>query len=312
MTGRPVTDQRAFADVWPEVAASVHLALVRRGVDSEAAAEAVQEAAFRALRRLHGARSFDSPDGLLKWAHRVARNVVTDAWRRDARLVGPVPELPVDDATELLEWRELLRSTVAAMDDLHPLQREALLAKLADSIPYDKRAQVRESVRRLRARDQLRRVVGRLPVGWPFRRLRRLRHAVAVAEVAALGVLAVATVVVTTAVMPTPATAVSTSGRSVARADRPRGEAPPAVTTTDQGPHRTADARALVAEKPVVASTRPFTPAVVIEKPTGGVLDIGTRPDEDRALACVETELTAISCVPKPRELVGSVLPPRA
>src|SRR5207248_672343 len=78
-----------MGDVWPEVSARAIGGLVARGIDRDRAADAVQEAAVRALRHRPDVASVDE---LARWVFVVARNSVIDKSRRRLRTV-PLEDL---------------------------------------------------------------------------------------------------------------------------------------------------------------------------------------------------------------------------
>lgn len=305
MTPDAVTDRESFAEAWPVVAPVVHRTLLRKGIARETALDAVQESATRALVRLASGRGWTSRRGLLMWCHRVARNVVTDVWRTERRVVELDIEPVADDIAERCQWRMLLVDTLRALDGLRPAERDALLAYLAGDFPDDKRAQVRESVRRIRARERLRAVVGRLPVLWPGRRFRWLWTPVA-------GGVATCTLLATVAlhVGTVPTTERVTASGTAPSEDRPSATRPPSLPGTAAVPSRgrAAPPGHRHPSRPSEAQTPSATPrdrqvVLTLSGPTGAT-EAGTVEDEGGHLACVETQAGQPTCVPKARRAV--------
>jgi hypothetical protein len=183
--GSPVTP--AFLEtVWPTARPRLVTALRAAGVDEDAAADAVAEAATRALAR---GLVVDGVDGFCRWAFVVARNVVVDSGRKSQRVVlrDVMPE-SVDpyDLYRHVESRQRLREAGRVIASMPPGERGALLDTLlarddegggegegdADgagvasaSRATTRQAAVALAVRRHRARARLRRAMG-APGGW--------------------------------------------------------------------------------------------------------------------------------------------------
>lgn len=306
MSTGPVTDQRAFEDAWPDAAYQVERTLRRRGVDPDTTADVVQETAVRAWAKITTGSGFDSPQGLVKWAQRVAGNLVTDSWRTERRLVPGHVEPTVDDVAEAVTWRVLLEATAQQMERLPVAQRQALLALLSGDIPDEKRAQVRESVRRLRARAQLRRTIGRLPGGWLWRRLRYIGGTAAVGT--ACTVLVAVAPVENTSQAPVRVAAGpgQTASTATLAGHTPAGGA----TAGIQRHHHTTPILPTQPRAPQAAQPPVVHQAVAaVPSPMGGQVEVGTRPDDAQPFVCVETAWTPALCMAKPRELVNQLHP---
>jgi len=175
-----------FAEHWASIAQDVHGTLLRRGVRPEDAADVVQEVACRALSR---GVQFDGPGGLRRWAYTVARNLVVEQARRDARVeLLPDPDVQVTDDVAVLVERRAVTTNVArafrrlSSGDQEVLRRAAAGAQVGEQ---PRKEAVRVNVRRYRARQRLMAMCEGLLalLGWLVRRPARL--AIRVAAVAA-------------------------------------------------------------------------------------------------------------------------------
>lgn len=294
MTALPITDFAGFARVWPDIARRVERSLVRRGVAWDVAADAVAEVALRALRRIADDEGFPTPGDLAQWSYRVANNVVVSRWRADRRLVYSDVEVVADDVAEDAHWRVLLDQAAAAMDALPSPQFASVVDLLSGRTVSDRRQASRESTRRLRARAQLRRIIGGLPVVWPWRRLRwvGLSGAIGGGLATSLAVVALAAV----ADRPTAAIEVSTVA-SFAAAE-PEAGSDLVAPAHEAATHRPSPARAHPTAGHPAAPPSDRVPVVRFTAPTGSNVEVGTRPDEQRPFVCAESTTTTV-CVPK-------------
>jgi hypothetical protein len=136
-------------------------------VDAATAEDICQDVAERVLR---ANLRFGSVDDLQHWAGRVAATRLIDDWRTRSRHLSldPMPdrEAPIDLTTEVA-YRVALAETFAAVAALRPHEREAISQIVAapEGGPLDKRSRDRDSLRRFRARERLRRAVRNFPAG---------------------------------------------------------------------------------------------------------------------------------------------------
>lgn len=146
-----------FAAAWPSVRAKLMRVLCARQVPRCDAEDIVQEVAARALSRAGG---FDSAEGLAKWGWRVAWNLRIDAVRRERRIdAGEAREVASpDDTARLVEGRLAVASVLSALTELAPSDRVALFA--ASEPDATRKDDVRQAVRRHRARARLLRITG--------------------------------------------------------------------------------------------------------------------------------------------------------
>lgn len=303
-----ISDGHAFAEAWEEIGAKVYRALRRRGVDESTALDAVQETAVRALGRIAAGAGFDSARGLLRWCHRVASNHVTDEWRTRTRRIDPALSVDVlgeqSDVPVEVEWRLLLEKAVAAMGDLSADERAALTAFLDGTFPEDKRSRDRESLRRFRARERLRRVIGELPVGFPWKRLRGLLGLGEKGLTFATGSF----LVVTTALFS--ATPNLESRAEASRVETTWMQSIPVVSWGPVEPprvehHRHEGVRSQSVpsgvDNHIEVSPARETPALVVPTSPGQQIEAGTATNaSDRSLVCVESELTPTVCIDQP------------
>ena len=148
--GPVITEESRFSEAWPVVAAEVVAWLRRKGVETEAAEDAVQEAGLRALVRQV---RYEDPDDLRRWVRTVSWRIAVDGWRKDSRCdpVADVVELgaPPD---EVVSSRLELEAALAAFGRLSSDERRAIVEPTEG---LDRQARVRDAVRRHRARLRL-------------------------------------------------------------------------------------------------------------------------------------------------------------
>jgi RNA polymerase sigma-70 factor (ECF subfamily) len=135
--------------------------------DSDAAADAMQEAFIRAYDALATLRN---PNGFGPWFHRILRNQCHNALVRRRRTTDVAAvDPPAPDRTDRpLEREELGKAIGAALDALTTEQREAFVMKHVNGRTYDEMAQILGvgvdalKMRVHRARDALRASLGGL------------------------------------------------------------------------------------------------------------------------------------------------------
>lgn len=253
---------------------------------------------MKALERLEGGGEFDSPHGLLRWCYRVSGNLVTDTWRMQSRHlhVGEVEEQREDNVAAIAEWKVALSDAVDAIDRLADTDREALLGLLSGPSPTDKRSRDRESLRRLRARDRLRKMTGGLPVVFPWRRLRWLFAQVDKPAGALVGSFLVAGMLV--------AQAPYLRGRSeaviVTVAAQDSSPTPELLLVSLSIPEHDKSDRTPTADRHVIEHAPPPLPPgvvdreneiIVVNTPTGAETEAGTVANTPESrLICAETE----------------------
>ena len=144
----------ALARVWPEVAARLAGMLRQRGVDRATAEDIVQETALRALRTsVH----FTDAEDLLRWASVVGFRLARDAKLKASRVeVVPSPEHPSPVTVDHeVEQRLRLEAAIRGLEDLSPLDRDAILSAVTGFTPSSRQESMRLAVRRHRARARL-------------------------------------------------------------------------------------------------------------------------------------------------------------
>ena len=152
-----ITPEASFVEVWPGVAAELRRRLRGCAAPAHKVEDVIQDVAERALRRSTG---FPTRDDLLRWAVRVGRNLLIDGFRKEARLDGrSVPDRPsAVDVGTTVEARLAVAAVRAALPQLREADRKALLATPVTEI--DRPTQVRDAVRRFRARERLKALCG--------------------------------------------------------------------------------------------------------------------------------------------------------
>jgi RNA polymerase sigma factor (sigma-70 family) len=116
-------DERAFAALYRAHAGAVHRLVRESAHDPDVAADLVQEAFTRALEQLASLRDADR---FRPWLFAIARHVVADHHRRQARTASPERESPVEvepsslqpgpaELAELDELSRLVRGCVAGL-----------------------------------------------------------------------------------------------------------------------------------------------------------------------------------------------------
>ncbi|HZT66987.1 MAG TPA: sigma factor [Acidimicrobiales bacterium] len=116
--------------------------------------DAIQTAAERALRRAEG---FDSLDGCVNWAVKVAWHEVQAQWRREARVSpGDAPERTGgSDPAREVEERLAIAAAIKNLALLSETERRAILSSLDDCGLSGKPLSAAEKMRRSRARRRL-------------------------------------------------------------------------------------------------------------------------------------------------------------
>ena len=297
-----ITDEygERFGAAWGVVSDQVAHRLRQKGFDPSAADDALQEAAARALARRV---AFADADDLARWVWTVAWRSAIDASRRHRRIVlGRQPETASPVELEQVVFHRLaIDRVVDALPTLHQGERDALFADVDRPRHADRRAAVREAVRRFRARAKLAALVeGLLGVlGWLARGsrvgLRRLRT---VTGFTATGAVAVSAFVIIGLVPRAPTSALGPApprSTDVSHAG-PTAGLPPARPATAG---TTGAARARTSTD-APAQRAPYARASV-PGPAGGEAFVAVRPDgPDHHLACTDYQLTGNHCVDYP------------
>jgi DNA-directed RNA polymerase specialized sigma24 family protein len=132
--------------------------LLRKGAPADLVDDAVQEAALQAWRR---SEPFDGPEGLLRWAAKVAWHAVTAEYsRRQRACTGEVPDvIDLVDPARIVQGRLELRALREHLIDLSDRDRAAVLSGVSGDEPTDPKERARVKERRHRGRQALRRNV---------------------------------------------------------------------------------------------------------------------------------------------------------
>jgi hypothetical protein len=286
--------------VWPEVSRRLDWGLRKKGVQPADRDEIIQETAARALA---SQPQFVDADDLLRWATVVSRRVAVDNWRHNRRVSdAPVPERAATaDVARTVEARMALHVVSTAMKQLSDDDRAAIGSGLHSHVPADRTTEVRDGVRRFRARNRLRALSEGLVawLGWLVgaRRLRR-SGGPRLATIAAPSVMAVALLFV-------PVMMPGGPGHRSAQASPPVGKA------TGRGPIRNAEPalRLTAVDAPshaiqsVPRSTSPALPpaGAKVGTPTGKPAILGERPGSgEDPLLCVKPLSPTPTCVDPP------------
>lgn len=164
----------SYEEIWPGVAARLRRALQLRGIPESRCEDLVQETAARLWERWS---SFDTRTDVFPLALIIARNLATDAARKDARLeLRPIVENPSgDDPPAIALGRMELNRVLQTVMGLTPRYRDLLLAEAGLAAdPLDESGGVVTNMARMRARRRLRTIVERTGavVVLPLRRLK--------------------------------------------------------------------------------------------------------------------------------------------
>jgi RNA polymerase sigma-70 factor, ECF subfamily len=131
-------DRRAFEAIYERFADPLFRYLYARCADACMAEELMGELWLRVVEHLPGFRFADgAPETVFSaWLYRIARNLVTDSYRRRLPAALPVPETlpsseasPIDQVIASEEQREIH----AAMQGLSPDHREVLLLRFIEN-----------------------------------------------------------------------------------------------------------------------------------------------------------------------------------
>jgi RNA polymerase sigma-70 factor (ECF subfamily) len=158
----PVTDDRSrtvdAARVWEEFHASLLGFIARRVRDRDTAEDILQEVMLRIHRH---AGELDSPSAIGAWVHQIARNAITDHYRRAASRREQPAGLDLDRVPLPAEPEpDLARSEIAAclrplLDELTPSYREAIgLTELDGLTQTEAAAQLGMSTSGMKSRVQ--------------------------------------------------------------------------------------------------------------------------------------------------------------
>ena len=144
----------SWEDAWRQVADKVRLGLLRKGVPPDLIDDALQDAALQAWRR---SERFERFEDLLRWATKVAWNVVTAEFRRRQRAqTTVVPDVAdVVDPARIVEGRLQLEAVIDKLATLTSRDRDAVLSGLVDSRSADPKELDRVKMRRYRGRQKL-------------------------------------------------------------------------------------------------------------------------------------------------------------
>lgn len=258
---------------------------------------------------------FDSAEGMARWCRRVAVNRVTDDWRVRSRRIhaGPVEDRDGTDPEADATWRVMLAATVEAMGLLGEQERAAVISHLSGDSPSDERERAREALRRFRARERLRRIVGGLPVVVPWwRRLGRKVRWLGSQGRAAIGAAGSALVLSFALVVPHPVQQVDVTVTAPALQSADLPPAPTSRSGVSHGTRPAAGADQSERERPRPTLDGPRSrerPVATVPLPTGGDMEAGVAENHpERPLACVESEAMPMMCVPKPRALLDGAV----
>lgn len=139
-------DPRAFHELYERHATAVHAFAVRRVRDQDAALEVTAETFARAW---YGRRKFRDKRGgtALPWLYGIAANVIRESARRHQMSTKATDRLGISlgiDREPIApdpSWLHGLDADLeAALADLSPEQREAVLARVVDDAPYNQLA----------------------------------------------------------------------------------------------------------------------------------------------------------------------------
>jgi len=151
---------RSLEAVWPELQRRLLSRLNRAGVTPATAEDVVQEVAARIV---SADVAYRSVDDLMPWAATVARHLLFDHRRSEARR----PTVTLEDAPspvefdDLLEHRRRLAAVVTCWSQLSDQDRQALSAPFTGARPTSRAEGVRWAVRRHAARARLAAIVDR-------------------------------------------------------------------------------------------------------------------------------------------------------
>lgn len=134
----------AFDGLYTAYVDLIHRYLVRR-VLSRDLAEDLTSITF--LKALDGIRSFDARKGPFRaWLYRIARNVLIDHYRNPSRHTVDIEtawDLPSDELTELKAEQAIdLERVRKALAHLKPIQRDIVMLRVWDDLPYKEIANV--------------------------------------------------------------------------------------------------------------------------------------------------------------------------
>lgn len=292
----PLSGPVDFATAWPEVRRSLLASLARR-VDAATAEDICQDVAERVLR---ADLVFEEVDGLRRWARRVARSRLIDDWRTRSRYLSPDPlpdsEAPFD-LTTVVAYRLALRETAAALGTVRPHEWAALFSEANHP---DKRSRDRESLRRFRARERLRRAVRNFPVAVGLRLRWFQRHHVALADLGNVVVgAAVSAVLLVAAPLVAPPDALQQASTALASSRPsalPRSEAASSAVSVQPAPGGT---RAVANRSGVPPRAQADWSTVAVEHPTGAAKVGFVDNEPEKPLVCGGTEATGSVCVPQ-------------
>lgn len=134
-------DARAFGALYERHVDRVYAYVAHRVGNRADAEDLTQEVFLRALANLKGFRWRGS---LLPWLLTIARNLVTDHWRRRSREVGNPVVAPTvaDGLTEVVERRWQQEQLRAVAGELTELQQQVIALRFADGLSIAETAQV--------------------------------------------------------------------------------------------------------------------------------------------------------------------------
>jgi hypothetical protein len=157
-----------FETEWPGLAERLCRLLSRRGISAAQAEDVVQETGLR----LYGCwETVDRSRPAWPLARTIALNHLRDqARRRIEEVVIDLPDVPHAHDVETRGMALLeLHLVRAALDELTPAARAAVLSEIGNGDGAVRRATDAEKMQRMRARRKLRRMLGKMPALLPFR-----------------------------------------------------------------------------------------------------------------------------------------------
>lgn len=143
--------------VWTEFRASLLAFIARRVRDRDTAEDILQEVMLRIHR--HGGE-LEHPSAVAGWVHQIARNAITDHYRRAARREQPAGIDLGDDQAHEAEPDDAARREIAGclrplLDELPPAHREALtLTELGGVSQVDAARRLGVSISGMKSRVQ--------------------------------------------------------------------------------------------------------------------------------------------------------------